>query len=110
LLPLLQNLDEESFEYDENTRHEEEQAEELMHLVASSVRAGNEWEQRFDEAADPESGFTEYVKSASMVEGSNETEDGSLSLAQALAVFKEKEVVDSIVGEIINMREHGVMK
>ena len=81
-----------------------------MHLVASSVRAGNQWEQKFDEAASLDSGFTEYAGTASMVEGSQEADDGNLSLAQALSVLKQKEVVDSIMGEIKNIGEHGVME
>jgi hypothetical protein len=54
-----------------------------MHLVASSVRAGNEWEQRFDKAASLESGFTEYAGSESMVEVNHKIDDGNLSLAKS---------------------------
>ena len=110
LLPLLENLDGYSFEYDESSKEEEEQVEELMQLVASSVRRGNDWEREFDESSESEHGFAETVNSASTIEGTNEADDGNLSLAQALSVFSEREVVDSIMGEINNMHKHGVME
>ena len=54
--------------------------------------------------------FAETVNSISVNEGNSEVEDGNLSLAQALSVFKDKAVAESIMGEIQNMRNHGVME
>ena len=71
-----------------------------MQLVASSVRAGNDWEGEFDRLAGVEQTFAETVNSISVNEGNSEVDDGNLSLAQALSVFKDKAVAESIMGEI----------
>jgi hypothetical protein len=50
------------------------------------------------------------VKSVLREQGNSGSDDGNLSLAQALSVFKEKEVVYSIMKEINNMKENGVFE
>ena len=74
------------------------------------MRDANESEPEFDEDLEDERGFAESVNVAIMSEENSRADEGNLTLAQALSVFKDKDVADSIMKEITNMREHGVME
>jgi len=109
-IPLLEDLDGAKFEANQED-DEEQKVESLVNLATSNELGKEEYRARFDQILEnTESSYCEYAKSAVESLGTSVTDDGNLTLAQALVTLDRSIVMESLKGELDNLKKHKVVQ
>jgi hypothetical protein len=110
-VPILEDLDGSKFEVSTKDQADELEVEEIVNLLAYRGRVTYDSNVRINHILNEnEYSYCEYAKNVAESLGTSVTDDGNLSLAQALKSINTKTVVESIKTELNNLQKHQVME